>query len=809
MSEEVKSDEEGRGSEGVKSDKEGRGSEEVKSDEGRGSEEVESEEEDRGSEEVKSEEARKSEGVKSDEEGRGSEGVKSDKEGRGSEEVKSDEGRGSEEVESEEEDRGSEEVKSEEGRRSEGVKSDEEGRGSEEVKSDEGRGSEEVKSEEEDRGSEEVKSEERRKSGVKSDEEGRGSEGVKSDEEGRGSEGVKSDAEGRGSEEPTQHTERESHGEYRSVEECETRGEEDRTPDTEKQDVDEKAGMKGMAKKESRAEDVWRSEGGDLEETSGEIEYAVGQKPFIGGYRDTRTGTEYHNASTQCLQRCTPPKAAERFSRDTQTLAEKHQSQQTANTTSTQTPRVGYFIINTTQVQIFPKKYITADEIDARREEAVVILQKHLRARLDRILVNHLKRMCLENGQWHIQMEKRKQQNKEERRKWEIDHCMNPKSKEDFEFLFYSLEKWCHEELAIINALKQGDERKAALCRLLEHQTQMLASIDYYKKIAVQENRKKAAHHFLHKCARTKQWLSPRGAVREMDTPLTVHARGLRDIYSSITNAGLSREKRVEALVNLKSRIKNHNSKMAQEIGDLADREVDLMTRGMKEACLEGLRQRISTLFLKYCKTPMFNPEAARLLRVPQDPGTLQKNVNFCVCCQSYLPSAAFAPAALTKTISHCRSCTALDNSGRKRKEMSLFRTMLLKLRTTEQASGDNSSCLAFLIGEEDFRYLVEVIWSGQSAHGGSRDLVELVMVRWDKNIPWNPWNCILLTEDEARLHLHLKDRTQAYKDHFLAAVHHRHVLARFYFSSIDTMAKHIDLMSAKPQGQTVRATKT
>jgi len=148
-------------------------------------------------------------------------------------------------------------------------------------------------------------------------------------------------------------------------------------------------------------------------------------------------------------------------------------------------------------------------------------------------------------------MEKLKHQNKEERQQWEIDHCVNPKSKEDFEFLFYSLEskfwhfeiqlwqkqvqigsllkwiptrtfrnfflrvwfvtvtknglvlqtEWCHEELAIINAMKQGAERKAALCRLLDHQTQMLASIDYYKKIAVQENSKKAAHHFLHKVA--------------------------------------------------------------------------------------------------------------------------------------------------------------------------------------------------------------------------------------------------------------------------------------------------------------------
>ena len=38
--------------------------------------------------------------------------------------------------------------------------------------------------------------------------------------------------------------------------------------------------------------------------------------------------------------------------------------------------------------------------------------------------------------------------------------------------------------------------------------------------------------------------------------------------------------------------------------------------RGVKESNLDGLRKRISTLFLQYIKTPTFNPEAAKLLKV-------------------------------------------------------------------------------------------------------------------------------------------------------------------------------------------------
>ncbi len=49
---------------------------------------------------------------------------------------------------------------------------------------------------------------------------------------------------------------------------------------------------------------------------------------------------------------------------------------------------------------------------------------------------------------------------------------------------------------------------------------------------------------------------------------------------------------------------------------DLIDREVDLLMRGVKKSNLEGLRKRIDTLFLQYIKTPAFNPQVSKFLRV-------------------------------------------------------------------------------------------------------------------------------------------------------------------------------------------------
>jgi len=61
-----------------------------------------------------------------------------------------------------------------------------------------------------------------------------------------------------------------------------------------------------------------------------------------------------------------------------------------------------------------------------------------------------------------------------------------------------------------------------------------------------------------------------------------------------------------------------HDCKLTKEIIELIDREADLLIRGVKDSSLDGLRRRISILFLQYIKTPSFNPEAARHLKVSE-----------------------------------------------------------------------------------------------------------------------------------------------------------------------------------------------
>lgn len=62
------------------------------------------------------------------------------------------------------------------------------------------------------------------------------------------------------------------------------------------------------------------------------------------------------------------------------------------------------------------------------------------------------------------------------------------------------------------------------------------------------------------------------------------------------------------------------------------------------------------------------------------------------------------------------------------------------------------------------------------SAH---EDLFDLVLVRWKKYEEWSPWNCILLTKEEASAHAKLENVTE---------VVHAIVILLLFFSVVSVM---------------------
>ncbi|XP_069812186.1 IQ motif and ubiquitin-like domain-containing protein isoform X2 [Dendropsophus ebraccatus] len=519
-----------------------------------------------------------------------------------------------------------------------------------------------------------------------------------------------------------------------------------------------------------------------------EIERLNYRKPYLGGYRHKVTGVVFHHAGTQTVPKKRPERNVVVFCRDSQTVFEKNKPQQSRNTMGTQMTKIGCYVTNVTDKLIEPKKYVTADEFHTRRLKAVITIQTYFRRFHAKGVVQQLREEKRLRFEWEEKEESRKRKEKEERLRKEYERRMNPKSKEDFELLYHALELWRKEEVEQINQNYSGAERKAALCALLEQETQLISSIGRHKIDAGEENQQRAIQDLLNKCCEPKRWKAFDGKTTEMDTQFTIRARELRDIYNSINTKYFTHDERLDALLTLKHTVKEHNCKLTQEIVELIDREADLLMRGVQNCNLEGLRKRISTLFMQYIKTPTFNPEITRMLKVPQDSAVLRKNIYFCPSCKSYLPSTEFSLSANARTIGRCRKCSKLDNEARQREEFTKYKMLLKQLKKSEADYGDDAK-IAFLLQQEDLQYLVENIWGSNSALSACDDLYELAIVRWNKYYEWSPWNCILLTKEEAAAHLKLANADQAYGIVFIRKIKHRHNLAKNYFSQIPEMA--------------------
>ena len=68
-----------------------------------------------------------------------------------------------------------------------------------------------------------------------------------------------------------------------------------------------------------------------------------------------------------------------------------------------------------------------------------------------------------------------------------------------------------------------------------------------------------------------------------MDTPYTIRARELKNIYNSINMKYLTQDERLDVLLTLKHTVKEHDCRLTQDIVELIDREADLLMRGQSE----------------------------------------------------------------------------------------------------------------------------------------------------------------------------------------------------------------------------------
>ncbi|KAE8296671.1 IQ and ubiquitin-like domain-containing protein [Larimichthys crocea] len=236
----------------------------------------------------------------------------------------------------------------------------------------------------------------------------------------------------------------------------------------------------------------------------------------------------------ETLPKRRPDRGVVVFSRETQTVKVKSQAQQCPVNVYTQMTGIGCYVSCMNDKLVAPSNYITADEYHDRRLKAVIRLQSFVRRWLAQQEVNRLRRERERRMAWLELQERRRREEKEEQLRDRRQRMMNPRRREDINLLYQALEKWRCEEEQRINSTLRGAERKAALCSLLEQETQQIATIGRHQIAIQNDNYDKTVRNFLDKCAAPHQWRAADGRLIEMDSPHTIRARELRDLYSNI-----------------------------------------------------------------------------------------------------------------------------------------------------------------------------------------------------------------------------------------------------------------------------------
>lgn len=112
---------------------------------------------------------------------------------------------------------------------------------------------------------------------------------------------------------------------------------------------------------------------------------------------------------------------------------------------------------------------------------------------------------------------------------------------------------------------------------------------------------------------------------------------------------------------------------------------------------------------------------------------------------------------------------------------------MLKSIQREERKKGTLSSH-AFILQEEDIRFIVDKIWHGHSILSKKSEINNLRLPRWIKSQEWSPWNCVLLTQTESHQHNNIIELSKLYDENTIKEVLNRHALAKTAFKKLQAV---------------------
>eukprot|EP00051_Salpingoeca_urceolata_P001763 m.43885 g.43885 ORF g.43885 m.43885 type:complete len:169 (-) comp11665_c0_seq4:45-551(-) len=94
------------------------------------------------------------------------------------------------------------------------------------------------------------------------------------------------------------------------------------------------------------------------------------------------------------------------------------------------------------------------------------------------------------------------------------------------------------------------------------------------------------------------------------------------------------------------------------------------------------------------------------------------------------------------------------------------------------------TQCL-FLMTVADIKHLIDKVWAAKSAISQQTEMFHLTLTRWRIDEELSPWNCILLTKDEASAHESVADVDETYGNALLSRMRQKHLQARVLFGEL------------------------
>mmetsp|Transcript_6490 Transcript_6490/g.8973 ORF Transcript_6490/g.8973 Transcript_6490/m.8973 type:complete len:587 (+) Transcript_6490:177-1937(+) len=350
------------------------------------------------------------------------------------------------------------------------------------------------------------------------------------------------------------------------------------------------------------------------------------KKRYFGGFRDRRSGREYHHACTQTIPRPRESKVVKQH-RETQTVDVSSKSVQSKREQGTQMARKDLYIDTENDKVITSQPYFSTEELMELKRNKALAIQCFIRQcfawrKVSQLHNAKLARIASKKAQEELE-EKLAREAEEEK----IRKRMNPKTKADFDALYAELQAWkIHQEEKIRTDEEMStEEQTAALQELLHKEIKLLQTIDKLKIRARSENKEERIKARLELMASPKEWLTSQGDYVEVITPTTTRASELVQLFNGLKLRNIPVEQRLDVILNVKFTVREFDCQLTRAIVELVNREQDMLTRGRSGGSLSGLRKRLENMFLQFIETPEFNPSSSNFQRAPYTTNKLTK----------------------------------------------------------------------------------------------------------------------------------------------------------------------------------------